>query len=270
MKNPVTSTKHLTQFVEIIKKLRAPEGGCPWDLEQTHESLKPFLIEETYEVLNAIDGKNPDELKDELGDLLLQIFLLAQIASDEKKFSIEDVAQTIGEKMRRRHPHVFGNTRVDNAQDVAKNWEDIKKTEKSEKGITEKSLLDSIPANFPALFETHKIGKKAAGVGFDWQHVSDIYTKIAEELRELAQAMENKNQEPIEEEIGDLLFTAGNLARLCKINPELALKKANNKFRTRFKKMEEQIHKEKMDISNISFEKWNKMWDQAKKNRENI
>lgn len=262
----MNSNKHLLQFVEIIKKLRAPEGGCPWDLEQTHESLKPFLIEETYEVLHAIDGKNPDELKDELGDLLLQIFLHAQIACDEKKFSIDDVAQTIGEKMQRRHPHVFGDAHVHNAQDVVKNWEDIKRNEKSEKGIAEKSLLEGIPTNFPALFENHKISKKAACVGFDWQNAADVFAKVDEELKELTQALKENNQEYIEEEIGDLLFTVGNLSRLCKINPELALKKANAKFRKRFKKMEEQILKEKLDMKNISFEKWNEMWNQAKKN----
>lgn len=261
----MTTSRYLDEFVTIIQKLRSPDGGCPWDLEQTHETLKPFLIEETYEVLNAIDRKDPDELKEELGDLLLQIFLHAQIASDEKKFSIEDVAKSISEKMQRRHPHVFGDRQVKNAQDVIKNWEEIKEGEKSKKGISENSRLDAIPSNMPALFENQKICKKVASVGFDWKDISDVFAKMTEELKELTQAIEHKHQEHMEEEIGDLLFTAANLARFCKVNPELALKKANNKFRRRFKIMEKFIDQKNLDLKNISFEKWNEMWDQAKK-----
>jgi len=255
--------KNLSEFIEIVRRLRAP-GGCPWDREQTHESLKPFLIEETYEVLEAIDSGDSEHLKEELGDLLLQVVLHAQLADDQKEFNIDDVAQLVSEKMVRRHPHVFGDTQADTADAVKVNWEEIKNKEKNDKGITNESILDSVPKNFPALYENHKISKKVAKIGFDWKKPSDVFEKISEEISEVKDAIETNDSAQIEEELGDLLFATANLCRSYKVNPELALKNANNKFRKRFSKMENIISKENLETGNIDFDKWNELWELCK------
>lgn len=257
------SHKNLDKLVNIIAALRAP-NGCPWDLEQTHKTLKPYVIEETYEVLEAIDENNPELLKEELGDLLLQIILHAQIAKDNGDFDIEDVAQMISEKMVRRHPHVFGDVEAKDADAVKKNWEEIKKKEKEANGIVHESILDGIPNNLPALFESHKISKKVAKQGFDWQKPSDVFEKIDEEIAEVKNAIKKADQDHLEEELGDLLFAITNLCRLHKINPEIALKNANKKFRQRFYKMEQVIEKENKTFQDLSFEDWDNLWEKIK------
>jgi len=259
----MSNYKNLDEFVDIIATLRSP-NGCPWDKEQTHKTLKPYLIEETYEVLEAIDNNDPEFLKEELGDLLLQVFLHAQIAKDNKDFDIEDVAQMVSEKMVRRHPHVFGDVEAKDAEAVLKNWDEIKKQEKLENGIVHDSVLDAVPNNLPALFESHKISRKAAKQGFDWQKPEDVFDKIAEEIHEVKEALQNNDKQHLEEELGDLLFAVTNLCRLHKVNAELALKDANKKFRKRFGKMEKLIKTENTPMNAISFNKWDELWNKVK------
>ncbi|MBF0106338.1 MAG: nucleoside triphosphate pyrophosphohydrolase [Deltaproteobacteria bacterium] len=258
------SCSNLTKFAAIIKKLRG-KNGCPWDKKQNHKSLKPFLLEESYEVLDAIDKKNPAALKEELGDLLLQIFLHAQIADDHGQFDIEGVASVINEKIIRRHPHVFGDQKVKNADAVVKNWDKIKQAEKADHKKNTASVLDAIPKNFPSLFENYKLSAKAAKLGFEWQKPADVFDKVLEEFNEVKEALKNRNKTHLEEELGDLLFAAANLCRVYKVNPEIALNKANKKFRTRFGKMERQIKKSGTDFNTLSFEQWNSLWKQIKK-----
>lgn len=253
----------LQTFIQIIKKLRSPKG-CPWDKKQTHHSLKQHLLEETYEVLDAIDKKDTEHLKEELGDLLLQVILHAQIATDLKEFTIEDVARNISEKIIRRHPHVFGNVRVRGSSDVLKNWEKIKDTEKEKKGFQPTSILDSIPKGFPALLENLKISKKAAHVGFDWKKPADVFDKVDEELKELKQAIKKKDKKNIAEELGDVLFSVSNLCRLYGANPELALHASNKKFRKRFAKLEGMAQKKNVALNKLSFEEWNRLYEKSK------
>lgn len=257
-----------TQFerlVQIMKRLRSPNGGCPWDLEQDHKTLKQYLIEETYEVLDAIDMNDPRELREELGDVLLQVVFHAQIADDNKQFNIEDVAKEISDKMVRRHPHVFGDTIVDGSGEVLKNWDEIKKIEKAGKAKVEKSILDSVSKNLPALFENFKISKKVAKQGFEWKKPSDVFDKIAEEITEVKVAIKRKKKNEIEEELGDLLFAVSNLCRVHKINPEIALRAANQKFRRRFAGMEKRIKDEKRSFKELTFKAWNELWEKVKK-----
>lgn len=257
-----------TQFerlVQIMKRLRSPKGGCPWDLEQDHKTLKQYLIEETYEVLDAIDMNDPRELREELGDLLLQVVFHAQIADDNKQFNIEDVSKEISDKMVRRHPHVFGDVVVNGSGEVLKNWDDIKKVEKEGKGHVEKSILDSVSKNLPALFENFKISKKVAKQGFDWKKPADVFDKIIEEIGEVKRAIKRKKKNEVEEELGDLLFAVSNLCRVHKINPEIALRAANQKFRRRFARMEAQIKSEKRSFKELTFKAWNELWEKIKR-----
>lgn len=248
-----------------MKRLRAPKIGCPWDLEQDHKTLKPYLIEEAYEVLDAIDEGDPREIKEELGDLLLQVVFHAQVADDNKHFNIDDVAREIADKMVRRHPHVFGNTKAEDSATVLKNWDEIKKAEKAGKGRSDKHALDGVSKNLPALFENFKISKKVAKLGFDWKKPDDVFKKIAEEIREARSAIKSKNRDRMEDEMGDLLFAAANLCRAYKINPEMALRRANGKFRKRFNRMETFIRAEKLDARKLNFNAWDKLWKRAKK-----
>lgn len=249
--------KEFDELVEIVRILRAP-NGCPWDREQTLESLKPFLLEETYEVLEAMDYGD-ERLKGELGDLLLQIVFQSDIAREDKKFEIKDVIIAIKEKLIRRHPHIFGDVKVSNSEEVLKNWEMIKKEEKEHKD--RKSILDGIPKNFPALLRADKIQKKVAKVGFDWGELEGVFAKVKEEIEELEEAMKNKGKSDIEEELGDLFFTLVNLSRWLKINPEICLKNACDKFEKRFKYVESRCSLEK-----TSLDKLEKIWSEAKNN----
>jgi tetrapyrrole methylase family protein/MazG family protein len=250
--------ENLLKLIETVKTLRSP-NGCEWDKAQTHKSLKQNFIEETYEALEAIDENNMAHLREELGDVLLQVLLHAQIADDEKAFCIDDVAKELNEKLIRRHPHVFGNTKVKNTDEILANWEEIKKKEKQDR----KSVMDGIPIYLPALMQAYKISKKAVKVGFEWDCVESLKECINSEMKEFEQAVQNNDTKNMEEEMGDLLFAIVNLSRWYKINPELALNLANKKFMKRFRKMEELAQK---DLTEYSFEEYDKLWKLAKMN----
>lgn len=257
---PMKTKSQLQRLIFIIKKLRSA-GGCPWDRKQTHASLKQHLLEEAYEVLEAIDEKNPEKLKDELGDLLLQVVLHAQIATDHKEFTIEDVAQMISEKLIRRHPHVFGKVKVKDADEVVVNWEKIKVREREK---SEVSTLDSVPKIFPALHECYKISKKASQLGFDWKRPIDCFKKVHEEIDELKSAIRSGKRRHITEEMGDILFAMSNLCRLYQINPEIALHESNKKFRGRFRRMEALARKHCLAMNKLSFDEWEELYAKAK------
>lgn len=254
----------INHLLEIMMRLRAP-GGCPWDNEQSHATLKPYLIEEAYEVIQAIDSGDKTELKDELGDLLLQVVFHAEIARQDGLFDFNDVAQAIADKLIRRHPHVFSDKTVNSSADVVANWDEIKQTEKMGKGIESKSLLDDVPLSFPALMEAQKLGKKAGKTGFDWENASQVQDKIREEFREIDEALVNQNQDALEEECGDLLFSVVQLLRHHKVNAELALKKANEKFRKRFSEMENSVASTQKSLHDLSASEWDDLWKKAKK-----
>lgn len=249
-------------LVEVIATLRG-ENGCPWDREQTHTSLKSTLIEETYETVEAIDSAQPDKLKEELGDLLLNIMLQAQIAAENRDFDIYDVIDTLTEKLIRRHPHVFGDVNVENSDDVVKNWEAIKKEEAGNED--RESILDGIPIALPALLRGQKIQKRAARVGFDWDHIQDVISKVDEELAEVKESLKKNQQAEIEMEIGDLLFAIVNLCRFVELQAEETLRKSNRKFIQRFKRMEKILEKQGKDISEQSLSTLDEIWEEVKK-----
>lgn len=253
--------KNWNRFINVIAKLRSPKGGCPWDLEQTHETLRPYLLEEAHEVLEAIDDGDVQHLREELGDLLLQVVLHAQVAQDNGDFTIEDVARDIGDKMVRRHPHVFGEKKVKNSRDVLRNWDKIKASEKKKKSA---SLLDNIPRGLPSLFEALELSKKAAKMGFEWKKPKDVFDKLDEEIDEIKTALKKKNWKNLEEELGDLLFTAANLCRVYHVNPEVALLKANRKFKSRFQKMIGYWQKKQIPLQSVSFQEWDYAWEKIK------
>src|SRR5580698_2686554 len=238
--------QHLVEAVAIMARLRAPDG-CPWDREQTFDSIKRHTLEETYEVFDAIERRAWPDLKDELGDLLLQVLFYAQMASEAGYFNIVDVAANLNAKLIRRHPHVFADVEASNADAVLRNWEQIKREEKKASASTANSLLDDVPRSMPAMLEANKLGSRAAKIGFDWPNADgradELFAKLQEEIGEL-QAELNGSRErtpssAVEEELGDLLFTAVNLARHLKVDPEAALRASNAKFRRRFRAMEE-------------------------------
>ncbi|HEY9755292.1 MAG TPA: nucleoside triphosphate pyrophosphohydrolase [Oculatellaceae cyanobacterium] len=273
-------SKNLDAFIETIARLRAPDG-CPWDREQTHESLARFLLEETYEVLEAIHEGDQEKLKEELGDLLLQIVLNAQVAKDDGRFDIDEVAKGINEKMIKRHPHVFSDTKAENADAVLKQWDELKNEEKKEKeakgvnnsdGNAKTSILDGIPKTLPALMQTLKISEKAVNQGFEWQQEEQIWQQLHSELDELKEALrhekfekkshDSKEYRDAQLELGDVLFTVVNIARWHSMNPEECLLLANDKFKGRFKQMEQLADK---PLKKLSFEEYEKLWLQAKK-----
>ncbi len=229
-------TAALSESIAIMARLRAP-NGCPWDREQTFDSIKRHTLEETYEVFDAIDRRAWPDLKDELGDLLLQVLFYAQMADEAGYFSIEDVAANLNAKLIRRHPHIFADATAETAADVKQTWDAIKQTEKASRPKPT-HYLDEVPEHMPAILEAFKLGQRAAKVGFDWPDVTGLFDKLAEESAELRTEVDANKETAIEEELGDLLFTAVNLARHLKLEPEFALRKANQKFRTRFNAME--------------------------------
>lgn len=249
--------KNLEELISIIRKLRAPDG-CPWDREQTHYSLRPNMIEEAYEAVDAIDDNDMKHLKEELGDVLLQVVLHAQIASEEGAFDIEDVAQELNKKLIHRHPHVFGNAKIDNSDDVLQAWDKLKAEEKTHR----KSAMDGISRSQAALISAQKISKKAVKQGFEWPDEETLYDCIKSEFQEFKQAKENGDKLNMEEEFGDILFAVVNLARWNKIDAEQALLKANKKFEKRFRKMEELAKK---PLTEYSLDEYDKLWQQAKK-----
>ncbi len=223
-----------------MARLRAP-GGCPWDREQTFDTIKPYTLEETYEVFDAIERRAWPDLRDELGDLLLQVLFYAQMASEAGYFTIQDVASSLNAKLIRRHPHVFGDAVANHSTDVLRNWEQIKQSEKKTSAVDRASMLDDVPRAMPAVMEAAKLGSRAAKVGFDWPDANGLFDKLHEEIGELKAELaptETQSRPAIEAELGDLLFTAVNLARHLKIDPESALRATNAKFRRRFAAME--------------------------------
>ena len=234
------AARHLQEAVAIMARLRAPDG-CPWDREQTFDTIKRHTLEETYEVFDAIERRAWPELKDELGDLLLQVLFYAQMASEAGYFTISDVAANLNAKLIRRHPHVFGNAEATDADAVLRNWEQIKREEKQASAATQDSMLDDVPRTMPAMLEAGKLGSKAAKVGFDWPNADGLFEKLQEEIAELQAELSPgapSTSAAAEEELGDLLFTVVNLARHLKIDPESALRSSNAKFRNRFRAME--------------------------------
>src|SRR6185437_9830874 len=229
------------ELVRIMAQLRAP-GGCPWDRKQNFDTIKSYVLEETYEVMDAIDRRDWPGLAEELGDLLLQPVFFAEMAREEGYFSIAGSLDAINQKLIRRHPHIFGDATADTAEDVKQRWEEIKEREKAERGTAPVvSILDGVPRSLPALMEAEKIGKKAAGAGFEWPDISGVVDKIQEEAAELARARQSGEQDHIQDEIGDLLFTVVNLARFLKVDPEQALRGTNARFRKRFAHVERQV-----------------------------
>jgi len=248
--------KEFDELVKIMEKLRKK---CPWDKEQTHKSLRQYLIEETYEVINSIEEGNFEDLKEELGDLLLQVLFHAEIARENGRFTIKDVIKTISGKLIRRHPHVFEKVIVETPEEVFKNWEIIKR----EEGKT--SILDGVPQTLPALLKAYRIQEKVAGVGFDWELSDDVFSKIEEEVAELKESIKSENTAEIEEEIGDLIFSIVNISRFYKINTEDALRKTNEKFMNRFKYVEQKITEHNKKLGTVSLEEMDKFWEEAKK-----
>lgn len=249
------------KLVDTVAVLRSP-NGCPWDREQTHQSLKRHAIEETYEMIEAIESDDPMKLKDELGDVLLQVMLHSQMASEAGQFDIGDVIRNIDAKLRRRHPHVFSDVEVSGVDDVITNWEQIKS---EEPGYNErKSALDGVPESMPALMRAAKIGKKAARTGFDWPDVYAVFAKLKEETRELEEVIDGDDKDKIREEIGDLLFTVVNISRFACVDPEDALRYMLRKFAYRFGRIEEYAEKTGRDIDQMTLEEMDSVWEEAK------
>lgn len=278
------------KLVAVMARLRAP-GGCPWDREQTHSTLRTYLIEEAYEVLDALDSTDDVKFAEELGDLLLQVLFHAQIASEERRFAINDVIRKIYEKMIRRHPHVFGEKRVKDAAEVLRNWEIIKQEERrnrktagsatlgfkgagfdrvsssgsSSDADTPVSVLDGVPRTLPALLEGLQLTRKAARIGFDWHNVDGIFEKLTEEAIELRHALDQKESPSrIESEVGDILFVTVNLARFLNVDPEIAMKKASSKFSHRFHEMERLAHQQGTTLAEIPRRQMESFWEQSK------
>jgi tetrapyrrole methylase family protein/MazG family protein len=247
-------------LVAIVARLRAPDG-CPWDRKQTHASIKPYLIEEAYEVLQALDDENSEKLCEELGDLLLQILLHAQMASEAGEFDMRDVIRGIATKLIRRHPHVFGGSKAGDAEEVAQEWEMLKQNERKE----EDSLLSSVPKGMPALSYSHSIQRRAAGVGFDWKESGGVLEKLAEEDQELGQA--STVQQKIHE-FGDILFALVNVARWQGLDLEEALRLANERFCRRFSYIEDSCREQGVPLRDLSFDELNALWDEAKQELE--
>ncbi len=261
----------IQKLVDLVERLRA-EDGCPWDREQTRETLKPMLIEEAYEVLDALDGASPAELKEELGDLLFQVVFHAQIAQEKGEFHLADIIDRLHEKMIRRHPHIFGDSNLKTTHDVLKNWEDIKAAEKgtlsSSHPESQKSLLDGTPTRLPALHRANQLAAKASRVGFDWPDLEGVLQKLREETEEIVEAEGTKNTEKLAHEVGDLLFVAVNVARFLGIDPETALRRSNSRFERRFRYMEAKIKAEGRELKDASLAEMDALWEQAKQIEE--
>lgn len=251
------------RLVEIMARLRAPDG-CPWDREQTLDSIKPYTLEETYEVMDAIDRRDYRGLAEELGDYLLQAVFYAEIARGDGHFDIGDSLDAINEKLIRRHPHVFGDGDARTAGEVKKRWDEIKAEEKADRGEAPAGLLDGIPRSQPALAEGMQISVKAASAGFEWERFEDVVAKLHEELEELRQARQAASQEQIEAEIGDILFTVINIARWMKVDAEQALRKTNAKFRSRFRHVERELRARGRTPAESSLQEMEELWQQAK------
>ena len=256
-------SKGMPRLLEIMRALRDPDGGCPWDIEQNFKTIAPYTVEEAYEVADAIERENWEDLKNELGDLLLQTVYHTQMAEEDKLFNFNDVVNQISEKMIQRHPHVFGNeNRNKTASQQVKDWESIKAEERLKKN--QAGILDDVALNLPALVRSLKLQKRAARVGFDWPEISQVLDKIDEETKELIESKKNQPQQRINEEFGDLMFSIVNLGRHLKVDPEEALKQTNRKFINRFNFVESSIRSQGKKIEDTSLEEMEALWQQAK------
>ncbi len=253
---------HFDDLVAVMARLRGPDG-CPWDRQQTLESLRAYLLEEAHETLEAIDLRDPDRLREELGDLLLEVVFLAQVCSERRLFDIEDVARGIHEKLVRRHPHVFGGTRAFGPEEALRRWEEIKNDEKAAAG--ERSVLSGVPASLPALLRAHRLSTKAALVGFDWTAKQGLYDKVQEELREFQEASDRADAQATQEELGDLLFITANLGRRAGVDPEAALQAANAKFTARFRYIEEALRRRGLSPCAENASEMEALWEEAKR-----
>ena len=270
----LTAGQWFEKLAAVQARLRAPDG-CPWDREQTHASLRTYLIEEAYEVLEAMESGNDAKFAEEMGDVLLQIVFHSQIAKEQGRFTVSDVIREVHDKMVRRHPHVFGEKRAKDSAEVLKNWEQLKKEERAAAGrkngsgskveAKAASLLDGVSRALPAALEGFQLTRRAARIGFDWENVEGVLEKMKEEAGELRQALSAKDAKKTEEETGDLLFAAVNLARYLHIDPEIALKKANAKFSTRFRRMEELAAKSGRALADVPRGQMEELWDTAKR-----
>ena len=256
----VSDRTRFEELISIMKRLRGP-GGCPWDAEQTHESLTRYLLEETYEVIEAIEAQSPEHIKEELGDLLLQPVFHAAIAEEAGTFTMNDVIATLCDKLIRRHPHVFGDLQIADSTAQIENWEQIKK---AEKGVERASALSGVPPHLPALLKAQKITEKAARVGFDWEHVDQVMAKVMEELHEFEEAMAAGDNEHMEAELGDLLFAIVNLGRFLSINPEEALRKTIARFQQRFQFVEDSLHNRGQQMKSTPLAEMDRLWEEAK------
>lgn len=259
--NKLVSIDKIRRVIEI---LRDPDGGCPWDLKQDYSSIAPYSIEEAYELVNAIEKNDINEIKSELGDLLLQVVLISQIASDQGDFNFDDVADEISQKIIRRHPQIFDeNYKINDLPQES--WERIKNLEKKNKNNSNKSTLDQIENNMPTILKSLKIQKKAASLNFDWISKDQVLKKVDEELNELKDALKEKNNKNIEDELGDLFFTLISLSRHLNLDPDQTLKKANQKFIKRFNKMENIIEDKKLKWHNLKAVNFKNLWNNAKR-----
>ncbi len=246
------------ELVEIMARLRAPDG-CPWDREQSYKDIAAHTLEETHEVLHAIDQEDFKALCEELGDLLLQVLFYAQIASEEGRFKIDDVIDGIKKKLIHRHPHVFGDAKVSGSGEVLKQWEQLKKLE------GKKSVVGGVPASLPALLKAFRLGEKTSRVGFDWPDADGILSKVEEEAHELHEARANGDESGIDHEYGDLLFTIANLGRFLKVDPEGSLRRATDRFMGRFKWIEDEAQKKGRELKSLSDKEWDTLWNEAKR-----
>src|SRR5438034_8948511 len=258
-----TAGEKFQLLVDLMTRLRAPDG-CPWDREQTFDTIKPFLLEETYEVMDAIDARDWKELAGELGDLLLQAVSFSQMASEQNLFRIDDALDAINAKLIRRHPHVFGDQTAQTEGDVRKIWSEVKAEERKNKPEAETTLLGSVPRSLPALVEAQQIASRAAQAGFDWENADQVLEKLDEELDEFAAARRSASSDELEDEMGDLLFVLVNLARFVKVDPEQALRKANAKFRRRFGYVEEKLAARGTSPAASNIDEMESLWQQAK------
>ena len=258
---PDSTGEKFQKLVSIMARLRAP-GGCPWDREQTFDSIKPFTLEETYEVLDAIDRRDFPNLAEELGDFLLQAVFYAQMAGEQNLFTIGDSLDAINEKLIRRHPHVFGEDSARDAKEVLRIWGEVKAAEKKDKGEAAQTLLGGVPRALPALVEAQQIASRAAGVGFDWENAGQVIDKLHEELAEFNAA---ESHDHLEDELGDMLFVLVNLARFVKVDPEQALRRTNAKFRRRFGFVEAKLAEQGKQLKDSNIEEMEALWQEAKR-----
>ena len=256
-----TISKKFIDLLEIVEKLRGP-NGCPWDQEQTHETLLPYFLEETYEVMESIDGKNWDTLEEELGDILLHVVMQAQISKEKERFNIYDSLNNVNDKLIRRHPHVFGSVVATDENEVLENWEEIKRGEDGNKD--RKSPLDGIPHSLPSLQRAEKIQKKASRAGFDWDTTEDVLPKLQEEIDEIEESIRNDDITEIEMEIGDLLFSVVNLCRFLNVQSEEALRKSTRKFADRFQRMETTLERTNKTFKDYDLSTLDQIWEQVK------